>query len=146
MTSHEHSSINRETAEDKRTFGEVARARSEEILQRYGKTVETGDGKAWLVYEWTAGWHWWKKFTLSRPDEAMVSQDTPYTLQFKDLTRSGDNGHYDFSQRNGLLESTFVSLRHILETNVPDTAATHREQVLDYLSSLEKVQTDGLGF
>lgn len=128
------------------TFGEIARARSEEILQRNGERVEYDDGKSWLVRSWSVGWEWWKQFTLSRPDVATVTPETVYTLQYKDLLNSGDDGHYDFSQRHGLHESSFVSNRQTKEyfhsqLSGGDAATMHREELLDFLSSEEKAGT-----
>lgn len=145
MTTPESGPSKPEVPDEELDFGETARARSEAILSRHGKRIETEDGKAWLSYTWKVGWEWWKKFTLSRPDVETVLPDTVYSLEYKDLA-GNDDGQYDFSQREGFHESSAVSNRvskeHLYgQLSGGDAATMHQEELLDFLSSEEKKNT-----
>jgi len=126
------------------TFGETARFRSEQVLIRYGQIdVETDR----LVYTWRVGWEWHKKFTLSRPN-GYVDPNTEYKLEYEDLVGGGDNGHYDYSQRNGLHETSEIANKDRKEyfasqLSGMEPSEVHRLDLLEYLSTVEK---QGTGF
>lgn len=127
------------------TFGELARARSEALLLKHGTSEQTPEGEVRTVYRWRVGWDWHKQFTLSRPAALPVTPETIYSLEYRTLDTSQDNGRYDFSERQGLLETSEIAYKQLAETMAEqygrDPATVHEEDLLDCLSSEAKKDT-----
>lgn len=133
------------TDEPELDFGERATMISDQILLTSGRRI-VKDGVMHLEASWKVGFHYHRRFTVSRLAETAGS-GTVYHLKLTELYPGmGSGGRYDFSKSEGILASS----EGVQSSYDQDAAAKrgisladfHQQQVLEFLDT-EKQRDQG---